>query len=81
MVLRSEEKYRECQRLLRETRFFGMRDREPKNRFENSTAWIEVRTGLRHHVVRVISPEPSPAEFTRITEFVSGLREQATETK
>lgn len=81
MELRSEEKYRECQRLLRETRFFWMRDREPKTRFENSTVWIEVHAGLRQHRVRVVSPESSPVEFTRITEFVSGLREKAKEVK
>ena len=81
MELRSEGAYRECARLLRETGFFWMRDREPKVRFENSTTWIEARVGWRRHDVRVVSPEPPPAGFTRIADFVHGLGERATEVK
>ncbi len=81
MEFRSEEVYRECGKLLRETQFFWMRDREPKVRFESSTTWIEARIGLRRHRVCVVSPETSPADFTRVAEFVNGLEKRAKEVK
>ena len=77
LTLRSEEKYRECQRLLRETHFFWMRDRVPKTQFESSTTSVEVRAGIRRHRVRVVSPETPPAGFTRLTAFVDGLATEA----
>ncbi|MCI0704410.1 MAG: hypothetical protein L0241_25410 [Planctomycetia bacterium] len=74
---RSEETYRECRQLLRETGFFWMRDRVPKFQFESSTTSIEARIGIHRHDVRVVSPERSPPEFVRITDFVHGLEERA----
>lgn len=79
--LRSEGAYRECGRLLRETGFFWMRDREPKVRFENSTEWIEARVGTRQHRVLVVSSAAPPPGYTRVREFVYGLGERAREVK
>jgi len=81
MQFRSAEAYRECNRLLWATGFFWMRDRAPKARFENSTTSVEVRAGIWSHSVQVVSGADPPPGFTRVTEFVYGLRERAKEVK
>ena len=81
LELRSETAYQECERLLRETGFFWMRDRVPQLQFEAGCRWIEVRTGWRRHTVRIVGNEAAPAGFTRLGEFVSRLTERAREEK
>jgi hypothetical protein len=79
--LRSEKAYQECERLLRDTDFFRMRDRAPDLLFEAGCRWIEVRTGRRRHTVSIIGNEPAPAGFTRLNEFMTRLTERAREVK
>jgi hypothetical protein len=80
-AFRSADAYTECERLLRDSGFFWMRDREPVKPFEPSTRTIEVWSGLRHHSVRVVSPENPPDGFDKVAQFVYGLEKRAADTR
>jgi hypothetical protein len=75
--LRSAQAFRECERLLREERFFRMSDRVPAVQLDSTATWISVRIGSRQHSVLVVAPEAPPAGFTRLTEFIQGLTDRA----
>jgi hypothetical protein len=77
MELQSEQAYRACERLLRETRFFQMREPEWRLRFESGGTSITVRVGRRRHGVAIAYSDRPPEGFTRVEEFVKRLTKDA----
>lgn len=76
MQLQSTEAYQECERLLRETRFFQMHNPAASRPGSHFTA-IKVSVGRRQRAVAVDHPDPPPAGFAKVADFVNNLAKRA----